>query len=433
MTEAPHFAEIVVIGAGAAGLACARDLLRAGHEVMVVEVKSLIGGRIHSVRAPNAQYPLELGAEFIHGASPVLLAALQDTNLRFYDVPDKHLLREKAKLKNVDFFARTDRVMERVRKQKRDITVAEFAASERNKENLDIFISYVEGFHAADTGLIGTEALARAEESEDPELNGISLFRMTNPYVAFLQDWVAPDHIAFNIRVREIEWEAGRVNLNCTGPKGDFSLQCRKVVVTLPIGVLHAPAAQGGLHWNPLPDQIKRILEGVEMGHVQKLIFGFHNRFWEKMKTDEPISFLHASAECDFPTWWTSAPMRTLYLTAWQGGPRALEMAAWPAEDRIESALKTLARITGKRTSWLRAEMQTIVTHNWSLDTAAFGAYSYVRRGGVSRAKLFNRPIEDTIFLAGEAGSLSSGRGTVHGAIGSGIETAGRVLKTYKS
>ena len=250
------------------------------------------------------------------------------------------------------------------------------------------------------------------------------MFRPDGPYVGILQSWVAPEKILFNTRVREICWQRDQVRLRCTGASGDFELRGLKAVVTLPIGVLKAAPAQGGVAWDPVPDILPRLLDSVEMGHVQKLIFGFKTRFWERLSKEEPVSFLHTGPSQYFPTWWTQAPMRTKSLTAWQGGPKALEMSAWTPEERIAAALKTLALITGKSGSWLNAQMETAVSHNWSLDTAAFGAYSYVRTEGTSGAKLYNQPIEDTIFFAGEAGAIDSGRGTVHGAIHSGITAA---------
>jgi renalase len=56
----------LIIGAGMAGLAAARDLQDAGHEVMVLEARDRIGGRVHTNRS-FSDVPIEFGAEFIHG------------------------------------------------------------------------------------------------------------------------------------------------------------------------------------------------------------------------------------------------------------------------------------------------------------------------------------------------------------------------------
>ena len=64
--------DVVVIGAGVAGLGCAGVLARAGLRVTVVEARARIGGRVHTIRPDGAPLPVELGAEFVHGGPPEL-------------------------------------------------------------------------------------------------------------------------------------------------------------------------------------------------------------------------------------------------------------------------------------------------------------------------------------------------------------------------
>ena len=60
-----NFYDVIVIGAGVSGLACAQKLQQAGQNVLVLEAKERIGGRIHSVQ--YQQNILDLGASWIHG------------------------------------------------------------------------------------------------------------------------------------------------------------------------------------------------------------------------------------------------------------------------------------------------------------------------------------------------------------------------------
>ena len=70
--------DVIVIGAGAAGLAAAAALMRRGHSVLVLEARDRIGGRIWTRIEPDLSVPLELGAEFIHGDAPETSARRSD-------------------------------------------------------------------------------------------------------------------------------------------------------------------------------------------------------------------------------------------------------------------------------------------------------------------------------------------------------------------
>src|SRR5262245_59696532 len=59
-------AEVVVIGAGAAEIAAARRLEAAGRDVIVLEARDRVGGRVWTAR-DLAPFPIDLGAEFVHG------------------------------------------------------------------------------------------------------------------------------------------------------------------------------------------------------------------------------------------------------------------------------------------------------------------------------------------------------------------------------
>jgi monoamine oxidase len=87
--------DVVVIGAGMAGTAAAREIARAGGSVVVVEARDRVGGRLHSVRDFCGQ-PVEGGAEFIHGvgaehwdvarAAGVRTRALRATHGAMFDI-----------------------------------------------------------------------------------------------------------------------------------------------------------------------------------------------------------------------------------------------------------------------------------------------------------------------------------------------------------
>src|SRR5262245_42644793 len=86
-------ADVLVIGAGMAGLAAAARLRERGLQVLVLEARDRIGGRVHTVREGLGPLPLELGAEFVHGEAPRMTRLAAEAPLALVDVPSSHWIR----------------------------------------------------------------------------------------------------------------------------------------------------------------------------------------------------------------------------------------------------------------------------------------------------------------------------------------------------
>jgi monoamine oxidase len=186
---------------------------------------------------------------------------------------------------------------------------------------------------------------------------------------------------------------------------------------------MKAPKSKAGLQLFPEIQELTKGLGTLAMGHVQRLTLQFKTRFWEGL-SEKPISFLHAGPEHFFPTWWTQVPVRSPFLIAWQGGPRAQFLSAQSKEYRLEEALKTLAKITGKRKTSLREQLLNSFSHDWTQDPFSLGAYSYTGVQSQNNLARLRKPFSKTILLAGEATAESTAQGTVHGAMESGLRAA---------
>src|SRR3569623_3065789 len=92
MGSASEAFDVVVIGAGIAGLEAARRRKRAGRTVLVVEARDRVGGRSETHHDPGWPAPIDMGAEFIHGRSPALLDALHASGIRARAMPERHHL-----------------------------------------------------------------------------------------------------------------------------------------------------------------------------------------------------------------------------------------------------------------------------------------------------------------------------------------------------
>jgi monoamine oxidase len=172
------------------------------------------------------------------------------------------------------------------------------------------------------------------------------------------------------------------------------------------------------------------------MGQVIKVMLRFREPFWDELsipgedeKPDDlkDLTFIHAPAEL-LPTWWTQFPVRTPVLAGWAGGTRAEKLSVESDDSLLDHALESLTHIFGVSKGLLEGSLAEFYTHNWQRDPLAAGAYSYIPVGGVDAASQLARPVDDTIFFAGEATNEVGHHGTVHGALATGIRAAREIL-----
>jgi monoamine oxidase len=93
-------ADVVVLGAGAAGLSAARTLVHAGVEVLVIEARSRVGGRVLTLSDPATPVAIELGAEFLHGDASKTVDAARDHHLAVQAIEDERWARLRGRLQN---------------------------------------------------------------------------------------------------------------------------------------------------------------------------------------------------------------------------------------------------------------------------------------------------------------------------------------------
>src|SRR5438128_2012676 len=94
--------DVLIIGAGAAGLTAAAELARAHVSALVVDARERIGGRIWSHQEPGLPVPVEFGAEFIHGYAAATFALLAKATAAAVDTGDTHWWRRAGTLAPVD-------------------------------------------------------------------------------------------------------------------------------------------------------------------------------------------------------------------------------------------------------------------------------------------------------------------------------------------
>jgi hypothetical protein len=444
--------DVLVLGAGAAGLAAARRLAVAGKRVAVIEARDRVGGRIYTHHAPRPgapPVPVELGAEFIHGLPLESWQLVREAGLATYEL-DGSVLQFAGRLQPIPDESGTGNVlreMSRWFKQQpagTDETFADYLAHTAIPPSIrDQAIRYVEGFNAADHGVIGVAALVRQQDAED----GIAadrIFHIRNGYdslPAFLRmEFEAAGGALFLTKpVTTVEWRAGAVSMRGTTVRGSFEFRAPRAIITLPLGVLHA----NSVRFDPPPVAALAAAGQMAMGSVIRVPLLFGSRFWTEADTMArfpaltselaTLSFLLGRAT----TWWTPHPGETPSLVAWVAGPSAGAGRGIPrgagTEARarlIEDCLDALATVFRTTPGDLADRLVSWHFHDWDADAYSRGAYSYMPAGSVDASRRLAEPVDQTLYFAGEHATVGGHWGTVHGALQSGLAAADEIVRT---
>jgi monoamine oxidase len=432
-------ADVLVIGAGVAGLCAARTLSSHGLKVIILEARGRIGGRIFTRQVSSLPVPIELGAEFIHGRPREIWDVVEAAGLTAVEVTDSHWQSSDGAFKESDFWPRWETIVKQMREVgASDQSFREFIeekyGAEDQREIKRLALDYVEGFNAASADRISVAALV-AMEGGTSAVSGAAAFRILNGYDHLADRLLAgcdPQRVTLRLGIvaNEIKWSRGGVEVSVR-PRAGQSLgpfRASRAVITLPLGVLQAPPdAPGAVRFKPELSGKQEAIGKLAMGSATKIVLRFRERFWEKGrfhtqpagKCLPPLSFLHSFDEY-IPTWWTSHPALAPILTGWAGGPAAERLALRGEEFVVKQALDSLARLLGLGRDRLADLLVASYAHDWQADPYARGAYSYVPVGGLDAARLLAEPVEDTLFFAGEATDIEGRNGTVHGAMASG-------------
>lgn len=403
---------IVIIGAGASGLAAAQRLRKAGYEALVLEARKRIGGRIWTDRS---RAPVEFGAEFIHGEYATTWEIVREHQIevqawngpRHYAYDGRRLPEEQDKALNT----RTNQLYKLIEDYEGpEQSIDQVLAA--NCQPDELALSYVQRWFAnlegADTSRLSANRIAYEHRANTA---GPSNFRFVNGYDQIPQALAQGLDIRLDSAVEGIEWNEEGATL--TLAKGG-RISCKKLLITIPIGVLQT----GRPSFEPaLPAEKQQAIHAIPMGHVTKVILWFKQSFWE------PFGYLSTNGKV--ATWWPSGTADQPALTGYTGGLHALALDALEESKAIALSLSEVVSLFGDQAREYFLGGQRI---SWSNDPWSEGAYTYSQVGmGDARAKLA-APVADTLFFAGEATLTNGHLATVHGAIESGRRAADEIL-----
>ena len=429
--------DVLILGAGAAGLLAARNLAQAGRRVVVLEARSRAGGRIHTLPA-NAGFsaPTEAGAEFLHGDVPLTRQLLDSYGIGCQATAGTTyaVARGQAEVAET-FLDDMPLLLSTLHQLPQDMPLADFLAlyfpgPEHDRLRRQA-ISFAEGYDAADARLVSSFALREewtgngAEDSPRPEGGYVGL---VNGLVQELR--AAGGQLELTAQVTGIRWQPGRAQVTCQDGR---TFEAPRLLLTVPLGVWQAEATQPGhLPLHPELPTHRAAARALGYGPVIKVLLEFEHPIWQQASPNlqQPlpdVGFLFSDAPV--PTWWSQHPGPQPLLTGWLAGPAASQRRHTAAPELLTEALESLAYLLHPTPEYLRQQLRAHQVINWAADPLALGAYAYPTLGAAENRTILTTPVADTLFVAGEGVYSGPYTGTVEAALVTGEAAAHQILQ----
>lgn len=423
-------AEIIIVGAGIAGLAAASKLQAAGRTVLVLEARDRIGGRIHTDHTWSV--PVELGATWVHGiAGNPIMDLVQQFNLKIQttDYENHWLYNTKGKLvkdsAQDELEDQLDDVLEELDQLREDMDDGN-EADLSLEDALEIVLSHWK-LSPNQRQVFNYAIAAEIEHEYAADVRDLSCYYWDEGDIFEGDDGLFPrgydqvvKHLAVGLDIRlqhivnQVKYSASGVQIICDRA----TFQADYALITLPLGVLKAGTVE---FVPPLPAHKQKAIQHLGMGTLNKLVMRFPKVFWEK---DAEILGYIPVAKGEWVEFYNLYPLtQQPILVGFNAGRYSRKLEAMTDEATIAAAMQTLQTIYGKA---VPAPTATLITR-WTTDPYAQGAYSYMAKQATPAAyDQLAQPIHDRLFFAGEA-THRQYAATVHGALLSGWREAERI------
>jgi monoamine oxidase len=423
--------EVLVIGAGAAGLAAARRLLDGGYDTLVLEAGKRVGGRIET-DYQFAHHPVELGAEFVHGENVVTWDLIRTHGLgttEMFAERRNHFLYLDGSLRRADGLESGAQgkalrylsvsgldapavIRQWQRDGGKDVdvgTVLRAQNLEVSRDLLSIIEGSYQGLNAADLSELSAYSLLEANYTGDGDKD----YRIDNGYSVWLDALARDIPVRFECPVKLVRWSERGAEVLINQDQRYFG---HRLVLAVPLAMLQQ---QFPRFEPPLPDPQQSALAHLGAGPITKILLRFRKPFW-------PAELERLSTPLTARFWWRPGwgrPDEEPVLVAYLGGTSARRINDLGPAAAIELALADL------RTVFDADQTKNLVDSrfvDWSSEPFTRMGYSFVRPGGVGARSQLATPTGNVLFWAGEA-THALRPATVHGAIESGLRAADEI------
>ena len=398
--------DIVVVGAGAAGLAAARTAMELGLRVTLLEAKDRIGGRAYT-DTENFGVPFDHGCNWLHSADVNPLATLARA-LGFSYLRRRRMQRIWLDGRWATAAERQDRLAYFERNEAAILAAAEKGDGamseviERDERWTPLFDRWIAVTCGVDPEEASTLDTARYRDTGEN-------WPVREGFGALIARYGAGVPVALETPVRRIDWGANPIRIESQGG----TVSAESVIVTVSTGVLRDES----IRFTPgLPEWKRAAIEAVPMGMANKIALGF-DRDPFGVPDNASVSSMATSREV---FGFQLRPFGREIAIASVGGRFCSELEREGPRAMADFALAALKDMFG---SGIARLVRAQVTTAWESDPTIRGGYSAARPGHAHRRSDLALPLEDRVFFAGEATSPDFFT-TAHGAYSSGIAAA---------
>ncbi len=397
--------DVLVIGAGAAGIAATRALIEAGVCVTLIEVRDRVGGRAFT-NTQACEWPIDMGAGWLHSAdrNPLVRVANAegfeiDRSAPPWQKPmlDKRFPVAEQKRFRAAQAAFYERVESAAREPADQPAVLLLEDDNRWNAMIDAVSTYVNGTE------LDRLSVKDFDNYHDTEVN----YRIERGYGSLFERLARPLPIVLGCRATAIDHSGKTLRVETS--RG--TMTARAVIVAVPTNLIASEA----IRFSPqLPDKHNAAAH-LPLGHDNKLFLALD-------VADEfaPDSRLWGARDTVATGSYHLRPFGRPLIEAYFGGRLARDLEKHGLEGFGHFAIEQLASVLG---SGVRKRLKPLAVSSWSSDPFAGGAYSHALPGHWDKRALLAAPVENRLFFAGEACSPHD-FSTVHGAWQTGLAAA---------